>query len=61
MGEPSDEIIALLKMARPPCPICNWPLWPINLETVRADRERSSFLCPRCEYEMRARHYCGAP
>ena len=51
MGEQADEIVALLKKARPPCPVCNWPLWPIRIDPIQAAQERRAFLCPRCDYE----------
>ena len=51
MSERLDAIIASLKMARPPCPLCQWPLWQTKLEPIGRDQERRSFLCPRCEYE----------
>jgi hypothetical protein len=51
MSEHTDAILASLKMVRPSCPICQWPLWQTKLELIAGDQERRSFLCPRCEYE----------
>lgn len=59
MGELTDDIVALLKMARPPCPMCKWPLWPIKLSPIKTSRERRAFLCPRCDYEDVRETSCG--
>ncbi len=51
MTQRMDEIIASLKMPRPPCPVCEWPMWMTDLAPSRPNYERRLFLCPRCEHE----------
>jgi hypothetical protein len=51
MTKRMDEFIISLKMQRPPCPVCDWPLWMTDLAPSRPDYECRLFLCPRCEHE----------
>ena len=47
----SDILPASLKMDRPPCPVCQWPLWMTAIQASEPGFEERTFICPRCDHE----------
>ncbi len=47
---PKEVLDPSLKMRRPPCPVCEWKTWLVQIE-AGATIEKHRFMCPRSEHE----------
>ena len=47
----TTEFLASLKMPRPACPVCDWPMWLWKIEPAAEwATEQQMFVCPRCDH-----------
>jgi hypothetical protein len=52
----TTEFLASLEMPRPPCPVCDWPMWLWKIEPgAERATEQQMFVCPRCDHHEQRR------